>query len=82
MGVHMRSHTHTHLHTYQCTQKKGLFFLFWFCLFVLFCVVVVVVVVVVLEVSLCSTGCSENHSVDQADLKLTEIHLPLLGAKC
>jgi hypothetical protein len=51
-------------------------------LFLLFCVVVVVVVVVVLEVSLCSTGCSENHSVDQADLKLTEIHLPLLGAKC
>jgi hypothetical protein len=28
-------------------------------------------------VSLCSPGCSGTHSVDQAGLELTEIHLPL-----
>jgi hypothetical protein len=29
------------------------------------------------RVSLCSSGCSRTCSVDQAGLKLTEIHLPL-----
>jgi hypothetical protein len=28
-------------------------------------------------VSLCSPGCPGTHSVDQAGLELTEIHLPL-----
>lgn len=29
------------------------------------------------KVPLCSLGCSRAHSVDQAGLELTEIHLPL-----
>jgi hypothetical protein len=29
------------------------------------------------RVSLCSPGCPGTHSVDQAGLELTEIHLPL-----
>jgi hypothetical protein len=29
------------------------------------------------RVSLCSPGCPKTHSVDQAGLKITEIHLPL-----
>ena len=35
------------------------------------------------RVSLCSLGCPGTHSVDQAGLELTEIHLPLppLGLK-
>jgi hypothetical protein len=28
-------------------------------------------------VSLCSPGCPETYSVDQADFQLTDIHLPL-----
>jgi hypothetical protein len=35
------------------------------------------------RVSLCNSGCSGTHSVDQVGLELTEIHLslPLLGLK-
>jgi hypothetical protein len=33
------------------------------------------------RVSLCSPGCPKTHSENQADLKLTEICLPLLGLK-
>ena len=29
------------------------------------------------RVSLCNAGCSGTHYVEQVDLKLTEIHLPL-----
>ena len=44
---------------------------------------VYVFVVVVFETGfLCnSCGCPGNHSVDQAGLKFTEIHLALLGLK-
>ena len=35
-----------------------------------------------LLVFLCNPGCSGTHSVDQAGLELTELHLPLSPPKC
>ena len=43
---------------------------------------VVAVFVFLRQVSLCSPGCATTHSVDQAGLELTEIHLPLPPECC
>ena len=54
-----------------------LLLLFWvFVGFVLFCFVLFCFVFPD-RISLCSPGCPETHSVDQAGLELTEIHMPL-----
>jgi hypothetical protein len=64
-------------------SPKDLFtplFISLFCFFCCFLFVCLFVFVCLFSetrfLSLCSSGCPRTHSVDQADLKLSELHLP------
>jgi hypothetical protein len=68
--THTRTHTDTYMYTHTCTNTHIDTDAYKF-------LAIFVVVVLQDRVSLCSSGCPRIHFVDQAGLKLTEIHLSL-----